>query len=108
MVQADAEEGLIIVKDRRDTCSWYGGDCGDGSYCSEECEEMTKIEKLKAENAMLRGELKIAMDKISKLDLLKDWAHERYDSEVKNRPLENQYRRILETTWRQIINKIEE
>ena len=25
--------------DSRDACSWYGGDCGDGSKCSDDCYE---------------------------------------------------------------------
>lgn len=32
-----------------------------------------------------------------------DWAVERWNSEVKNRPLQNIHRRLLDTTWRQVI-----
>lgn len=31
------------------------------------------------------------------------WAVERWNAEVKNRPLVNIYRRILDDTWRQVI-----
>lgn len=31
------------------------------------------------------------------------WAVERWRAEVANRPMVNQYRRILDTTWRQVI-----
>lgn len=35
-------------------------------------------------------------------DVLK-WAVERWNAEVKNRPLQNVHRRALDTTWRQVI-----
>jgi len=31
------------------------------------------------------------------------WAVERWNAEVKNRPLQNIHRRSLDTTWRQVI-----
>jgi hypothetical protein len=31
------------------------------------------------------------------------WAVERWEAEVKNRPLTNVHRRTLDTTWRQVI-----
>jgi hypothetical protein len=32
-----------------------------------------------------------------------NWAVERWNAEVKNRPLQNVHRRALDTTWRQVI-----
>ncbi len=34
---------------------------------------------------------------------LLDWAVGRWNAEVRNRPLQNVYRRILDDTWRQVI-----
>jgi hypothetical protein len=33
------------------------------------------------------------------------WAVERWEAEVKNRPLTNIHRRTLDDTWRQVIRK---
>ena len=37
---------------------------------------------------------------------LAEWVIAKWDSEVKSRPLKNVYRRVLDTTWRQIYTKI--
>lgn len=42
----------------------------------------------------------------TKLDKLALWVLERWDDEVKNRPLENVYRRTLDNTWRQVYRKL--
>lgn len=34
-----------------------------------------------------------------------EWAVERWNVEVKNRPLQNIHRRSLDTTWRQVIRR---
>ena len=37
---------------------------------------------------------------------LAEWILKKWDSEVKSIPLSNVYRRVLDTTWRQIYTKI--
>jgi hypothetical protein len=34
-----------------------------------------------------------------------DWAVERWNAEVKNRPLQNIHRRTLDGTWRQVMRR---
>jgi hypothetical protein len=44
-----------------------------------------------------------AADEINRLRGPVDWAVERWNAEVKNRPMQNIHRRALDTTWRQVI-----
>jgi len=37
-----------------------------------------------------------------------EWAEDRFEKEVKNRPDTNVHKRCLETTWKQVINKLKE
>ena len=36
------------------------------------------------------------------------WAIGRWEAEVKHRPVENVYRRVLDNTWRQVMRKLVE
>jgi hypothetical protein len=35
-----------------------------------------------------------------------EWVVERWNEEVANRPMVNIYRRILDTTWRQVLRRL--
>lgn len=37
---------------------------------------------------------------------LAQWVLDRWDAEVKNRPAKNIYRKILDSTWRQVYRKL--
>ena len=45
---------------------------------------------------------------MEKLIELREWAKERYESEVSGRPDTNIYKRVLKITWEQVIRKIDE
>lgn len=57
-----------------------------------------EVERLKAERDAARSET---------LTALVLWVNERWDAEVKNRPVENIHRRTLDGTWKQVLAKLD-
>ena len=56
------------------------------------------------------GEPISAKDKVrrlkSKFEELREWANQRYEAEVLNRPVQNIHRETLRITWQQVIDKL--
>lgn len=43
---------------------------------------------------------------LPRVEAFAQWAVERWDDEVKNRPTKNIYRKVLDSTWRQVYRRV--
>ena len=53
-----------------------------------------------------RREAQTVIDAVGGSAVLIEWVVSRWEAEVKNRPLRNIYRRVLDDTWRQVLRRL--